>query len=234
MRIYSRIVQELQNIAFALRAQCALLPRVVANDVPYVCQFATPESAEQCLAKGVQPAEDSRWADTGAATPERYAQWAFTMCGMASAAMAIEHFTGRSESPALLAEDALAHGVYVEHPAEISAMRYAEFPEWFHGKTGLQAHVYTRLGVRGIEYALAHGALVMVSVNPNIRGYETAPRSQIGGHLVLVTGYDRDVGTVTINNPSGFASTRTQRGHTVPLTEFTKQYAGRGIVISRA
>jgi hypothetical protein len=145
--------------------------------------------------------------------------------------MALQHMTETAHKPATLAEDALLHGVYVESESDLSSMKYKEFAKWIRAY-GIVASVHNRLSIRGIHYALSHGSLVMVSVNPNIRGYDTAPQDQKGGHLVLVTGYDLGKGKITLNNPSGFTSTDTQIAHTLSLKDFQKYYARRGIVLS--
>lgn len=230
MKIFSRLGQKLKNVRYEISAHLNPIQLKVAYDVPYVCQFAKPEHAELSLKKELRAIDDPEWRESGATSPERYAEWAFTMCGMASAAMALEHFKGKRIKPAELAEDALVHGVYVQEPAMLSSMKYKEFSEWL-PKYELHADVYTRLSVCGIRYALSEGCLVIVSVNPNVRGYDTAPKEQKGGHLVLVVGYDLDKDTITINNPSGFVSTNTQLKHVLPTGEFLKYYAGRGIVV---
>lgn len=181
---------------------------------------------------GLSPANDPHWKETDASSPERYAQWAMTMCGMACTAMALNQLTGKNVKPIELAEDALTNGVYEETPNSLSSMRYREFAGWVK-KHGLQADVYSRLSVKGIQYALSRSKLVIISVNPNIRGFNTAPVKQKGGHLVLATGYDREKGTISINNPSGFASTNTQVNHAVSLRDFMRFYAGRGIVLGQ-
>lgn len=232
MKLVLRLIQEIQNLAFEMRARKASLKRKVDFDVPYVCQFAKPEHAELSLRKELRATDDPFWKETGASSPERYAEWAFTMCGMASAAMALSHLKGKKILPAELAEEAKQHGVYVDDTnGTISSMRYREFVPWIK-KYGIDARVYSRLSLLGIRCALSEGRLVIVSVNPNIRGYETAPKGQKGGHLVLVTGYDLDAGTMVINNPSGFVSTNTQVKHQLSESEFGTFYAGRGIVLS--
>lgn len=230
MGISTRVWQEMRNLGLALRAGLSPLPGSVENDVPFVCQFATPESAERSLKKELRAVDDLHWALSGAVSPERYAQWAFTMCGMACTAMALRYFSGDETQPAALAEDALSHGVYKEHAEEISSMHYKEYATWARSH-GLKANIYSRLTIGGICHLLSRGMLVMVSVNPNIRGYETAPRSQKGGHLVLVTGYERAADTITINNPSGFLSTNTQKGYRVRTKDFKRFFAGRGIAL---
>jgi Peptidase_C39 like family len=228
-----RLLQQWENLTYELSARIARILPSIQYDVPYVCQFAVPASAESSLKKELEPVDDTAWKETGAISPERYAQWAFTMCGMASTAMALGYFKDKKEKPAELAEDALQHGVYLEDAHGISDMRYKQFSKWIE-KHGLKARVYSRLSLRGVQYALSNGRLVVISVNPNIRGYETASRTQKGGHLVLATGYDLEKGTVSINNPSGFESMDTQLKHVLPVSEFQKYFAGRGIVIEAA
>lgn len=232
MKLIDRAVQEFTNLEYTLRVYFSPIPESVEYTVPYVCQFAVPESAELSLTKKLDPADDPNWSETGATSRDRYAEWAFTMCGMASLAMALGYFKNLQLKPAALAEDALKHGVYLEDVDGLSAMRYAEFAKWVGQKFNMRADIYTRLSLKGIEYALSKKNLVIVSVNPNIRGYNTAPQDQKGGHLVLVTGYDHNEKTISLNNPSGFVSTDTQINHTLPIREFKQFYAGRGIVIA--
>ncbi len=83
----------------------------------------------------------------------------------------------------------------------------------------------------GIKYILSNQGLVIASVNPNIRGYQTASAKQVGGHLILITGYDRHTGTVTLHNPSGFLSLESCENHVLTIKEFKKYFAGRGIAV---
>lgn len=231
MKLLNRLVQEIRNVLYGLEAGFAHLKPVVEIEAPYVCQFAKPEQAEPSLRKTLEAKNDPHWKESGAASPERYAAWAFTMCGMASFAMALGYFKDKNIKPAELAEDALKSGVYEEQSDGISSMRYREFARWV-GKYGLTAEVYSRLSIKAVQYALSKGKLPIVSVNPNIRGYDTAPLDQKGGHLVLVTGYDLAQNTISIHNPSGFVSTDTQINHKLSMETFKKYYAGRGVLIS--
>lgn len=216
---------------FEITAQVSLIKDSVVNDVPYVSQFATPEFAERILKDKVPKESDPAWQTVGAVSPEEYSKWVTTQCGMACTAMVLEHYGKEAPGITTLAKDAFAHGVYQELGDELSGMRYQEFCEWV-TKHDLEARFFTRLSLRGIQYALSQGGLVIASVSPNIRGYNTAPASQIGGHLVLITGYDLSNSTITINNPSGFISTNTHKAHTLSVTDFLHHYAHRGIILS--
>lgn len=231
MKVRRRLLQELNNFRYAIESNVATIKPSVNSEIPFVCQFALPENAELSLRKLLDPVNDQDWQKTGALSPKRYAEWAFTMCGMASAAMGLNHLKNTNVLPAQLAEDAMQSEVYVDEQGIISGMRYHEFVPWIK-KYGVEAQIYSRLSIKGIQLTLSNGGLVMVSVNPNIRGYDTAPLNQKGGHLVLVTGYDTQKKTIAINNPSGFVSTNTQVNHQLSYGEFKKYYAGRGILLS--
>jgi hypothetical protein len=58
MKLLYLILQEIKNMTYKIYVQFAHIPAVVNYDVPYVCQFATIESSELSLAKGLSPADD--------------------------------------------------------------------------------------------------------------------------------------------------------------------------------
>jgi len=203
----------------------------IRNDVPYVSQFASPEYAEKILKERVGSNTDPHWQYTGAQSVEEYAKWVLTICGMACTSMALLFFKHRNYGVVSLANDAFKHSVYKINGKELSNMHYAEYVPWIR-TYGLKATIYTHMRVRGLQYLLSKEKLVIVSVNPNIRGYKTADPKQKGGHLVLVTGYDKKRDVVMFHNPSGFARLNTQENHTLSVREFCQFFAGRGIALS--
>ncbi|MFH9614259.1 hypothetical protein ACH4MM_11140 [Streptomyces pratensis] len=52
-------------------------------------QFVSPGPVGAIVEGGLDPAEDPRWADSGAASPAEYARWAGHLCGMACLSMAL-------------------------------------------------------------------------------------------------------------------------------------------------
>ncbi len=230
MKVLNKINQETKNVLYKLKSNFSAIKNKVENNVPYVCQFSIPENAEPILRKELKTIDDLNWEVTGASSKEEYEKWAFTMCGMACTSMILDFYKGEKIKPVVLAEDALKNGVYEVEGEIISNMKYREFANWV-DKYNLKAEVFTKLNIKGIQYALSNENLIIASVNPNIRGYDTAPLNQKGGHLVVVTGYNLKENTITINNPSGFRSTKTQVGHTLLVLDFLKYYAGRGIVL---
>lgn len=233
MRLLSKIKQEKDNLILHTRCILSTSKESVFNKVSFVSQFANPKWAERILKDGQSKTSDPDWRLSGAESVAEYEKWVTTTCGMACTVMVLDFFRQGSYKTIQLAKDAMNHGVYQEHQDELSSMRYKEFTEWIFNY-GLEARVYTKLSLKGIEFLLSKQALVIVSVNPNIRGYQTADSNQKGGHLILVVGYDLSKDTITIHNPSGFVSQKTHAYHTMSVSEFKKYYAGRGIALGLA
>ena len=231
MKVLRKIQSELRGIKLQLSAIFSSVKSHVKNNVPYVSQFAHPDFAEKILKDGADKTTDPEWQSTGAESPEEYAKWVLIICGMACTSMVLKYFKDKNVGTVFLAKDALKHSVYSQHLNDISDMQYREYAEWVKNY-GLNAEVYSRLTIKGLKYLLSNEKFVIVSVNPNIRSYETADNKQKGGHLVLVTGYNQSDGTLTLHNPSGFVSHDTQENHTIPITQFKRYYARRGIAVS--
>ncbi len=231
MTLHTKIKYRLANLWLSTVASIWQLPNEIKNDVPYISQFASPEYAEKILKDRIASDTDLRWQQTGAQSPDEYAKWVLTICGMACTSMALLFFKHRNERIVSLAKDAFENSVYKPHGKELSNMHYAEYAPWIK-KYGLKATIYTRMNIQGLQYLLSKGKLVIASVNPNIRGYITADPKQKGGHLVLVTGYDKKANTITFHNPSGFVRLNTQQNHTIPVPAFCQFFAGRGIALT--
>jgi len=209
-------------------ATIATLLPIIKNDVPFTSQFASSDWAEKVLRDGEPKESDPAWPDSGASSKEEYAYWVTTICGMACTVMALRFFTNKQYQTISLAKDAYEAGVYKPEDGHISHMHYRVYTQWV-TKYGINATVYSRLTITGIRCILSRSGLVIASVNPNIRGYNTANPAKRGGHLVLVTGYDDTAQTITFHNPSGFVVDSSHSNHTLPIAQFQTFFAGRGI-----
>ncbi len=230
MRLITKVAQEMHNLLLYVDSAVCSRPLQVSNNVRFISQFANPEWAEKVLEGGQLKTSDPDWRRSGAESVEEYEIWVTTICGMACTVMALEFFNQSNYPTITLAKDALLHSVYQKYGEHLSDMRYREYVSWIRNYN-LSATCYSRLTLSGIKHLLSHNSLAIVSVNPNIRGYSTAPTDQKGGHLVLITGYNDTDHSITIQNPSGFTSTRTQQNHTINYKYFQKYFAGRGIAL---
>jgi len=230
-KLTQKLTSELKNLELLAQSFFSKGKDKVENEVPYVSQFAHPEYAEKILKDNVSETSDPDWRKTGAVSVDEYARWVLTTCGMACTAMALRFFNDQPVEVITLAKDALTHDVYKVDGSELSSMHYREYADWVK-KYRLKAVVYSRLSIAGIQKLLSSGHLVIVSVNPNVRGFETANNKQKGGHLVLLTGYNKLTKTITLHNPSGFVSNNSQVNQTLSTGDFISHYAGRGISLA--
>ncbi|MGW0789263.1 peptidase [Streptomyces sp. NPDC002911] len=196
---------------------------------PVHTQFASPGLVEAIVEGGLDPAEDPRWADSGAASPAEYARWAGHLCGMTCLRMALG--TG---APSLFAlrDGALKYDAYTEDAdGVIKGLVYAPFARYVSEVHGLGAVVHRRLSLAAILDLLDQGRRVMASVHYGIRHPEQAAPGR-GGHLVLLTSRTADGAGVHLHNPSG--TTAITRAADLPLPDFERFFAGRGVCLPGA
>ena len=201
--------------------------------VPYHSQLASQDLAEAIFSKGLDPALDPRWRESGAATPDEYAYWVNRACGAACVAMAVEALGGpvypliewarrgsaiggylndlRQDNPhaergwlhSALAELMIAAGFY----AEPRAVELDQVPAW-----------------------LGAGLLVIASTSYEIG--TDLPITRRGGHLVLVHGVELKNGQISalhLHNPSGRCA-ELRANARLTAERFTAAYSGRVIL----
>lgn len=192
--------------------------------VPVHTQFASPELVGPIVEGGLDPATDPAWADSGAKSPAEYARWAGQLCGMTCLRMALG-----ADAPSLFAlrDGALRYGAYTQDgDGVIRGLIYAPFVEYVREKHGLDATVHRHLSPEEIPALLDGGRSVMASVHYAIR-HPRRPAPGRGGHLVLLTSRTADGTGVHFHNPSG--TTAATRSAELPLAEFERFFAGRGV-----
>ena len=231
MKFFYKINSLISNTILLALSYVVKSKPMVRNAVPYISQFANPAWAEMVLRDHQPITRDIMWPESGAETLEEYEQWVLSTCGMACTAMALQFFFREPQETITLAKEAATYGVYTVTDKEISAMQYLPYVQWAKTKR-MKARVYTKLTYRSMKQLLSSGALIIASVTPNIRGFNTVPATQVGGHLILITGYNAKDKTLTFHNPSGFENDQTQVNVTMQVREFVIYFAGRGIAVS--
>ncbi len=197
--------------------------------VPYFSQWETPEMTLDVVAEGEAALlRDPKWAQSGAETVEEYARWAGNVCGMACLKMILAS-RGALHPILELARAATEYGGYVVSAdgASIKGLIYAPFVRMVSERFGLKAEVVTGIDTAQLPCLLSRFPFFMASVHHSIRWPDREPPSK-GGHLVLVTAATPD--TIRFHNPSGHQRD-TQADVVLPLTDFDRFFANRGIAV---
>jgi hypothetical protein len=198
--------------------------------VPYFCQWESAHLAGAIIRKELELADDPAWRASGARDIDEYVRWASHVCGMACLKMVLAAGGGPVYPTLELARRSLPYGAYVEEPeGGIKGLIYAPFVRYVAEVFGLEAQVRVDLPAFGLPALMAQADYFMASVHPWIRWPEKQPPGK-GGHLVLVTRATPDA--VTFHNPSGEPGT--QANVELPLAEFDRFFAGRGVAIRAA
>lgn len=195
--------------------------------VPYFCQWESAHLAGEIIRKELDLADDPAWGGSGARDQQEYARWASHVCGMACLKMVLAARTGHAHPTLELARRSLPYGAYVEEPdGGIKGLIYAPFVRYVADVFGLRAEVRVDLPAAALPALMAQAEYFMASVHPWVRWPSRQPPKK-GGHLVLVTRATAD--TVTFHNPSGEPGA--QADVALPLAEFDRFFAGRGVAI---
>lgn len=206
----------------------AALPRQVQRALPYSAQWASRDLVDDIIHQRVRAEDDPRWTSSGAQSPEEYAFWSWNACGMACLRMCLAA-RGQDVSLVELCRRCASYGGYVVNGNSVDGLIYAPFVRFVEADFGMAARVVAPMGIQDVLQALAHGEVVIASVHPSIR-YGGDPPGR-GGHLVLVTGYDLDSGTLSFHNPSGHTPS-TQENATLAFDAFERFFAHRGVSVT--
>ncbi len=107
---------------------------------------------------------------------------------------------------------------------------YKPFLKFILKEFKLKGSVVSPMIVTEIIKELEVANFVIASVSSEIRDPSSKP-IKVGGHLVLVAGYDWDKKILYISNPS--FSQKRQMPMQISLADFSKFFANRGIIIGR-
>lgn len=203
--------------------------RFLHEDVPYYSQWESRNLNKDIVNNNIDARDDPRWKESGAKTKEEYNIWSWNGCGMACTKMLLAHRLGREIPLVELGKKCVEYGGYTMPLENSPGLVYAPYTSFLHKEFGLHAKVVAPLLLREIIHELSKGYYVIASVSYDIRKSGSTPKVK-GGHLILMLGYDLDKQELYFHNPSG-DSQQTQEYAVVSLTDFTKYFSGRGIVI---
>lgn len=198
------------------------------SGVPYYAQWESPALVAQFIDGSLRPADDPRWAASGARTPEEYEFWSTRACGLACLKMIL----GWRAQPVLptmrLVERALHWRAYVLDGDSVIGLIYQPFAAWVRHDYAITAEVCADLPLERLARVASPGTPVVASVHSWVRWPDRVPPER-GGHLVLVTGAAG--GLLRLHNPSGVPGT-SQRDTLITTTDFARFFAGRGLIVT--
>lgn len=198
-----------------------------ASGLPYYSQWESAELVPRFLDGSMRAAQDPRWADSGARTPQEYEYWASKVCGLACLKMILAARAMPVPPMMRLVEQALRWRAYIPDGDRVIGMIYQPFADWIARDFGITATVLPDLPLADLIAAASPQTPVIASVHYWIRHPEQVPPDR-GGHLVLVTGAPG--GLIRLHNPSGIPDV-SQRDALIAVPDFERFFAGRGLLI---
>lgn len=211
----------------------------VPHNIPYTCQFASPEMVRAFVHGEREIETDPRWAEYGANDPAEYAHWARRSCGVVCVKMAVEGLCGQTGKTVMdWVREGLAINGYLtelrhdrpERPLE-KGWKHASLAQLARS-AGCCAEIVSGLTLDVLARYIQAGRVLIASVSSELG--EEGPVTRQSGHLVLIYGIGLNeaghIQEIILHNPSG-RSERLQAGARIPATRFMEGFSGRGIVM---
>jgi hypothetical protein len=202
------------------------------ENVPYFCQWESKDLAGKILAKEISTDDDPKWKASGAKDKKEYNAWSWSACGMACTKMILAYRTGQVLPIVELGKKCAKYGGYTMPLESSVGLLYKPYIKFVSEEFGWKAKIVESMSMNEVMQELGQGNFIIVSVSPLIRNPKSQPKTK-GGHLVLMTGYDKSKGEFYIHNPSG-TSKSSQEYAAVSFDDFKKFFSGRGIVIQNS
>ena len=227
-RIYHHVHHAKSSLLYNFRKNNMTQSKLL--DIPYFCQWESPELAGVFLKDPSKTISDPLWKNSGAKTRGEYALWSWSMCGMACLKMILTGLEIKNAGIITLGKKAALFEVYRVIDNAVEGMFYIPFVQFVKNQFELSAAVVSPMHIYDIVKSIQNEQFVIVSVSPSIRNVKIKPKAT-GGHLVVVTGYNLTKKQLFIHNPSG-DTVRTQKNAPISFQDFNKFFAGRGIIIT--
>lgn len=165
--------------------------------------------------------------------------WAENGCGMACLKMILGYKRDKRHSVAELGIMCQRYGGYTPNKNTLDGLFYGPFLKFIKQEFGMQGKVISPMILEDILKALSEGNFVIASVSSDIRfrSYNPGLSSQFqtgvgktnrGGHLILITGYDLKEKILYFHNPS---DPNNRKYRNISFSKFDKFFANRGLVI---
>lgn len=244
IRILEKALQKLNKIFLVSRNICLNIAYswkvaklnsgdyFINENIPYECQFATPELVADILDKKVSAKDDPNWKIFGYKNQNEYAFWSWRICGIACLKMIFDYYD---------VNDGKSMADLTRECVELGGYDIKKDHGWFFKpllaqikKHKLNGFIGTHFGVNLISDLILNKKFFIASVNPSmVRFDKDFTNKKPGGHLAIVIGFrikNKKIEGFFLNNPSG-KSSETRRKAFVPINIFAKAYSKKGIAI---
>ncbi|MDD5552216.1 MAG: C39 family peptidase [Candidatus Pacebacteria bacterium] len=202
----------------------------IKKGIPYFSQWESPELNDDILNKKKDAAEDKKWKNSGANSPEEYRLWSWHTCGITCFKMILADILGKEFKTINLAKKCAKYGGFRKKGENIEGLYYLPFCRFVRKEFKLKIEFVRWLSIKRIKRELSQDNYVIATVNPNIRDLESSIPKKKGGHLVLVVGYDDKKKILFLHNPSGFYK-KSQEYAEISEKNFKRFFAKRGVVV---
>src|SRR5215475_6518098 len=123
------------------------------SGLPYYSQWESAELVGRFIDGSLRSADDPRWAESGASTPQEYEYWCRKVCGLACLKMILAG-RGHPVPPMMrLVEGALACGAFVPDGERVAGLIYKPFTDWVRRDYAISATVQPDLPVEVLAEA---------------------------------------------------------------------------------
>jgi hypothetical protein len=226
-------MQLINTLVAEIRSHARFIPNEISHDLPYFSQWESPELVDQILVRAFNTGDDPKWKLSGAKNREEYEFITWHICGLACLKSILVYRGYKNINLVTLFHLAEKYGVYhiLEGNHDIRGLYYKPFVLFTLKVFNTETEVAPFLSIKRILYELSQNRVVIASVHPSIRNVNSPNPSLKGGHLVLVTGYNKVAKTLTLHNPSGYYNI-SQNNVIVSFSNFKRFFANRGIIIN--
>lgn len=206
----------------------------IDKEIPYQCQFATPNLVADILENKIKAEDDPNWKIFDFSDKKEYAYWSLRICGIACFKMILDFYnlSGNKTIAELTNEGVKLGGYDIKTDKGWVYKSLLEQAKIYN----LKGYIASYFGINSICNLILNKKFFIASVNPSLIRFDKIfpiSNKEPGGHLALVIGFKINNGKIAgffLNNPSG-KSEETRKKAFIPINIFNKAYSKKGIAI---